>query len=80
KLDVQTAEKQLLEQQEKLRELEAQFQDDLARKRTTLDPDEVEYEERVVHPRKADITIGRVALVWMPYWVGRDGVAEAAYE
>ncbi len=80
KLDVEVAKKQLIEQQEKLAELEAKFTQDLAEKRTALDPDEVEYDEKTVAPRKSDITIGRVALTWLPYWVGRDGIAEPAFE
>jgi hypothetical protein len=33
-----------------------------------------------IRPRKADLAVERVALVWTPWRVGQDGIAEPVYQ
>ncbi len=62
--DIARAGKRVKELQGKLVDLEAEFEDETAALRDESDPEMVEIEELPVRPRKSDITIGRVALVW----------------
>jgi hypothetical protein len=39
----------------------------------------MEIESLDIRPRKSDIAIDRVSLVWAPYRVDSSGIAEAAY-
>ena len=40
----------------------------------------LELEEKRIRPLKSDIAVGRVALLWRPWVVGGDGVAEPVFE
>jgi hypothetical protein len=57
-------------------ELEREFQESLEEARTDVDDSILEFEELAIRPKKADISIERVALVWTPWRVSKDGVAE----
>jgi hypothetical protein len=59
--------------------LEAELQDEIAKIRQEADPSLLRLTEVPVRPRKTDITVGRVALVWTPWRVGPDGSASRAY-
>ncbi len=63
-----------LEQQ--LQELEAEFEERLEAVRDQWDDSELVCEELPIRPRKADLTVERVALVWTPWRVGAEGIAE----
>ncbi len=65
---------------EKLAELEAEFDEALAELRDTADPGNLELEKIDVRPRKSDISVSLVALLWMPWRLDADGVATPAYE
>jgi hypothetical protein len=41
-----------------------------------VDDTTLELEELAIRPKKADISIERVTLVWTPWRVSQDGVAE----
>ena len=57
-------------------ELEREFEESLEDARTDVDDTALEFEELAIRPKKADISIERVALVWTPWRVSKDGVAE----
>jgi len=57
------------EQERALADLEARFK-----------PDQLPLEEIDVKPRKADVEIDRVSLIWLPYRVDSRGATEPAYE
>jgi hypothetical protein len=61
-------------------DLESQFQEEIAGLDTPVDPDAFEFKEQVIRPRKTDITVGQFGLVWLPWWIDEDGIAEPAYE
>jgi hypothetical protein len=63
-----------LEQQ--LGELEAEFAQQLEAVPERLGGREVVCEELAIHPRKSDLTVDRVALVWTPWREGAEGTAE----
>jgi hypothetical protein len=65
--------------QQKLVDLEREFEDSLEEVRSDVDDSAVECEELTIRPRKADLAIERVTLVWTPWRVDEDGVAEPDY-
>jgi hypothetical protein len=67
-----------LEQQ--LRELEAELETRLEAIREQADDSKLVCEELPIRPRKSDLTIERVALVWTPWRVGEDGIAEPDFQ
>jgi hypothetical protein len=77
--DITRAKQELAEAETQLEELEVEFEQELADVRATADAGTGEVTEKTIAPRKADITIGKVALVWTPWRVDTDGIAEPAY-
>ena len=51
-------------------------QEELAAIRDGADPTALDVEQIDVRPRKSDTTVGQVRLVWTPWKVGPDGIAE----
>ncbi len=75
--DIGRAKGRVKELHTKLVDLESEFEDETTRLQDELDPASIEIEERPIRPRKSDITIGRVALVWLPFSVGEGSVEPA---
>ncbi len=73
--DIARAARELEVQQEKLLEMEREFEQDAEAIRDDTDPSTLEIKKVDIRPRKSDITIDRMALVWTPWRVGPDGVA-----
>jgi hypothetical protein len=73
--DISRAMRELEAQQEKLMEMEREFEQEAEAIRVATDPSAPKLEKVDVRPRKSDIAIDRVALVWTPWRVGPDGVA-----
>ena len=65
--------------EEKLAKLEAEFQEELARIEQMVAVDRLALEDVSVQPRKTDLAIGTVALLWTPWYVGSDGIAERGF-
>jgi hypothetical protein len=65
--------------QQQLRELEAEFEERLEEVRDQLDDSNEVCQELAIRPRKAELTVERVALVWTPWRVGADGIAEPEF-
>jgi len=59
-----------------LQELEAEFETRLETVREKTDDSKLVCEELPIRPRKSDLTVERVVLVWTPWRVGEDGIAE----
>jgi hypothetical protein len=57
-------------------ELEREFEESLEDARTDVDATVLELEEFAIRPKKADISVERVALVWTPWRVSKDGFAD----
>ena len=62
--------------QEKLADLESEFEDEVDRLQDRLDPGSLQLEEVRIPPRKSDIEVRDVALLWVPWRLDRDGIAE----
>ena len=77
--DVARAEETVQTLTDSLEELEAEFQEEVRELRETLDPAAMEIDEFLVRPRKSDISVSRVTLVWMPWLVDSTGVAKPAH-
>ena len=64
--DIGQAEETVAAVRERLAELDAEFQQQTAELRQACSPEALSLEETQVKPKKADITIVRVALAWRP--------------
>jgi hypothetical protein len=60
-------------------ELEAKVKAELDEAAGRLDPASVPLREVAVTPRKSDLAIGEVALVWTPWRRGADGFPASAW-
>ncbi len=60
-------------------ELNAQVEADAQKIQDQFDPDLMEFEQLEITPRKADLTISRVALVWLPYTTSTSGESERLF-
>ena len=78
--DVDRASESLEVLQQRKAELEAKVKAELDDAAGKFDPGSVPLREIAVTPRKSDLAIGEVALVWTPWRRGADGFPAPAYE
>jgi hypothetical protein len=74
--DVAEAAENLEALQQQLVDLQQEFDAEAEKVRASLAPDALTLEEVLIKPKKADIAIQEVALVWQPWIVRMDGVVE----
>ena len=74
--DIKRAERELEAKEEELRALEAEFQAEVDQLEERIDPLDVELTAKKIRPRKSDIAVEEPALVWRPFCVDKNGVAE----
>ncbi len=74
--DIARAQEDVESLRAQLAQLEREFEESLEVVRTDVDDSALELEELVIRPKKADISIERVALAWTPWRVDEDGIAE----
>ena len=79
KQDVEQAVENLEELQDELKELEVEFEDALEEAKNKYDVDAIEIESAPIKPRKSDIEVSPVELLWLPWVVDADGIAEPAF-
>lgn len=77
--DIGRAEESLEVLQEKLADLEKEFEEEVKEIEETIRADELELEPLDIRPRKSDIVVERVALVWAPWSIDTNGIASPAY-
>jgi DNA helicase HerA-like ATPase len=77
--DIARAEENLAELQAKLQALEEEFNNAIRETEAALDPRELEIEDLSIRPRKADILVEEVALLWMPWHAAAGGTLEPAF-
>lgn len=65
--------------QQQLTDLEAQFNQEAAALETKMDPQTEIFETLAIRPKKSDISVQLVALVWAPYWQDRQGQTSPAW-
>ncbi|HUU51475.1 MAG TPA: DUF87 domain-containing protein [Candidatus Heimdallarchaeota archaeon] len=64
---------------EKLYQMEEEFQEEMDKIKDAYSPEDLDLEEIVIRPRKSDIFVTPLSLVWSPWRVGMDGIAEPHY-
>lgn len=73
--DIAYADENVEAVQQRLVALDAEFKAETEKLSAHVDPTSIELEEVTLQPKKSDITISQVALVWTPCSVGVDGTA-----
>jgi hypothetical protein len=76
--DVDGAEQSVEAVRQKLAELEAELQSEIAELTSATELANFPVESASVKPRKSDIAVSGVSLAWVPYWVGDGGSARSA--
>ncbi len=71
---------QLEEAQHELEEAQRQQEDELAALDVDYQPAALKFEKTETAPRKADIDVDEVSLVWLPWWIDQGGTAHPAYQ
>jgi len=66
--------------QQRLAELEAEFQQESDKLRTELDDANLAIEQVPLSPRKSDLSVEKIALAWTPWIVDDKGTAEPAFQ
>ena len=73
------AQAELDQLREKLANLESDRQKQLAALETVFRPESLALEKIEISPRKSDIDVGQVMLVWLPWQVDAEGQAQPLY-
>jgi hypothetical protein len=79
KADVTRAEERMQELAQQLRELSAEFEAAVDELEAPIDPAAIELTEKTLRPRKSDLTVESLDLVWVPWSVSPEGIAEPAF-
>ncbi len=77
--DVERAEESIELLQQRLAALQLECDAEVAKLNTALDPSTIALRAVQVTPRKSDIAVGEIALVWTPWRKGADGFPAPAY-
>lgn len=77
--DVRHAEQTLEAVLEKCRDLDAEVESAVRVIQDKFDPDLLELNERELRPRKSDLSVEQVVLVWLPYTTDEHGVAARVF-
>lgn len=75
--DVGYAEENVEAVQQRLADLDAEFQAETEKIQSALDADVMTLEEITLQPKKSDINVDQVALVWTPWSVSPNGTARS---
>jgi hypothetical protein len=78
--DVSRAEENVESLKQRLLELNAEFEGEIAEIRDSADVESLELESITIRPRKSDIVVERCDLVWLPHVLSPDGRAQPAYD
>jgi hypothetical protein len=65
--------------QQRLEELESELKVETDQAQADLSPDKLPLTEQVVQPKKSEINVSAVTLVWLPFVVSSDGKSQPAY-
>jgi hypothetical protein len=79
KADVARAGESAAAVQARMEALQQEFDQEVATLQNTFDPALVAIEKTQVRPRKSDISVGTVGLVWTPWKKAADGTLEAMF-
>lgn len=79
KADVAHAEETLEEYERRLVELNEEVEQEIQDIESELDIENLDIEEDELRPRKSDLSVSDIALVWVPWSVDATGIAEPAF-
>ncbi len=77
--DIEQAEETVAAIQQQLADLEAEFEQEVAALETRFDPMSESLRTMLVKPRKSDISVQLVTLVWAPFFIDAAGTTQAAW-
>ena len=77
--DVKRAEESIEALKQKLADLETEEQEALEALESKIDPESETLEKVLMRPRKSDITVDSLGLVWMPFWQDESGSLMGAW-
>jgi Skp family chaperone for outer membrane proteins len=77
--DVKRAEQTVEAAKQKVAELDTQLQAEIDALKAKMDPASEVLEKVLVRPRKSDITVDALGLVWMPHWKDASGSMTGAW-
>jgi hypothetical protein len=77
--DVKRADQNVEVAKQKLEDLEARHQEDIDSLTAKYDTGKEDLERVLMRPRKSDITLDALGLVWMPYWQDASGTMTGAW-
>jgi len=80
KKDIARVKEDLAAQQKMLQDLEQEFQSEVAAVQTGINPTSMKLTQVDVRLRKSDTLIETVGLLWTPWRVGPDGIAEPMFD
>jgi hypothetical protein len=80
KQDIARAAENLTALRQRLSEMEADFEEEIAQLQDEYDPESLELTPMEIRPRKADIQVSELLLAWVPWRISTEGIAEPAYE
>ncbi len=78
--DIKRAEAEVVELEKDFKELEAKLESAVNQITEEYSADEIEVKPYEIKPRKSDISADPVTLLWVPYQITDDGIAEPAFE
>ena len=77
--DVDQAEEMVLEREENLKAIEEELAAEIAALEDDLDPRNLELTAKTIAPRKSDIDVTSIAVLWRPWSVDPSGIAEPGW-
>ena len=77
--DVARAEEKVADLNEQVKELQQQFDDDVEQLEDEYHVDALELQELSMRPRKSDIDVADLTLLWTPWIVDGDGSAKPGF-
>lgn len=78
--DIQRAEAEVLELQADLKSLEEELEEAVQQITHEFSDGELELEKYEIKPRKSDIAVDSILLLWIPYRISSDGILEPAFD
>jgi hypothetical protein len=78
--DVGRAEESVETVQQRVVELEKEFEAESEKLRVQFDESNLRIEQAPITPRKSDLSVEKIALAWTPWFVDAKGTAEPAFE
>lgn len=71
--DVRRAQEDIASLRQQQQDLDREFQDEVARVQSQFEPAAIVLEPREIAPKKTDIKVEEVVLLWTPWTIGKSG-------